>query len=96
MPQRENVSNYPLYTNPHVRMCSVITGVIQRWDEDGHEMLRQTYRRLGRRTGRYMMASGVVPKDADIETYGRVSEQIMDINGLGGTRAWLQAVESTL
>ncbi len=65
-------------------MCSVITGVIRRWQADGHQLLRTTYRRLGRRTGRYMIAAGVVSAGADLETYGRVSEQIMDINGLGG------------
>jgi hypothetical protein len=31
-----------------------------------------------------MISAGVVPAGADLETYGRVSEQIMDINGLGG------------
>jgi len=84
MNERPPVSAQPLFTNPHIRMCSVITGVIQRWQEDGHQLLRHTYRRLGRRTGRHMIAAGVVPRDADIETYGRVSEQIMDLNGLGG------------
>jgi hypothetical protein len=47
-----DVARHPLFTNPHIRMCAVITAVIER--------------------------------GADIEAYGRVSEQIMDICGLDG------------
>jgi hypothetical protein len=65
-------------------MCSVITGVIRRWQLDGERLLRTTYRQLGQHTGKYMMATGVVVPGADLETYGRVSQEIMDINGLGG------------
>src|SRR5262245_19685874 len=78
------VAEYPLYTNPHIRMCSVITATIRHFGRDGEQLLRTTYRRLGRRTGRYMLAVGVAAEGASVQEWGRVSEEIMEINGLGG------------
>jgi hypothetical protein len=78
------VAHFALYTNPHIRMCSVITAAVGRWNAEGEELLRRTYRRLGRKTGRYMLAVGVVERGASVEQWGQVSDQILEINGLGG------------
>ena len=80
------VRRHPTVTNPHIRMCAVITEVLRRWGSDGERVLRDAYRELGHRTGEYMIATGVVARGADIETYGRVSGQIMDACGLDGWR----------
>jgi hypothetical protein len=78
------ISRHPLVTNPHIRMCAVITAVLRAWGSRGEQVLREAYRELGHQTGRYMIATGVVQPGADLESYGRASEQIMDACGLGG------------
>jgi hypothetical protein len=75
---------HPTFTNAHAQMCAVITAVTDRWGSDGEALIRATYRALGHRTGRQMIDTGIVPAGADLETYGRVSEQIMDTCGLEG------------
>lgn len=80
----EVIRAHPTVTNPHIRMCAVITRVIREHGPLGEKVVREAYRALGHRTGQYMIATGVVPAAADLETYGRVSEQIMDACGLDG------------
>ncbi|MBB3043106.1 hypothetical protein [Nocardioides soli] len=75
---------HPTFTNAHAQMCAVITAITRAWGDDGTVLVRATYRDLGHQTGQQMIATGVVPPGADLETYGRVSEQIMDICGLEG------------
>jgi hypothetical protein len=80
------IRQHPTITNPHVRMCAAITAVMTpRWPE-AEPVLREVYRDLGHHTGRYMVDTGVVASGADLETYGRVSEQIMDACGFEGWR----------
>jgi hypothetical protein len=80
----QEVSRHPLFTNPHVRMCAVITAVTKRWGRRGERTLRDAYRALGHVTGEEMIAAGIVARGADLAAYGHVSEQIMDICGLDG------------
>jgi hypothetical protein len=77
-------SEHPTFTNAHAQMCAVITAVTNAWGDEGQALLRRTYRELGHRTGEQMIRTGIVPAGADLETYGRVSEQIMDTCGLEG------------
>lgn len=81
---RSSATIHPTFTNAHAQMCAVITALTDRWGETGQDLVRRAYRRLGQRTGRQMIESGIVPAGADLETYGRVSEQIMDTCGLEG------------
>lgn len=78
------VAQRPVFTAPHIRMCAVITAVKRRWGDHGERVLRDAYRALGHMTGDAMIESGVVRRGADLETWGRVSEQIVDIRGLHG------------
>ncbi|MEV6927584.1 hypothetical protein AB0M46_24210 [Dactylosporangium sp. NPDC051485] len=85
---------HPTFTNAHAQMCTVITAITDAWGADGEAIIRHVYRDLGHHTGAEMIATGVVPAGADLETYGRVSEQIMDTCGLEGwTRVATDAVE---
>lgn len=78
------VRRHPLVTNPHIRMCAVITEVLHLFGQQGAEVLREAYTDLGHRTGAFMIAGQVVPPGANLETWGRVSEEIMDTCGLEG------------
>jgi hypothetical protein len=82
--ERQDIAAHPLYVNPHIRMCSVITRAIATWGNEAEALLRSTYRRLGRKTGNFMMAAGVVRRGVAVPEWGRVSEEIMDLNGLDG------------
>jgi hypothetical protein len=79
-----DIAAHPLYLNPHIRMCAVITRAIAKWGGEAESLLRSTYRRLGRKTGNFVIAAGVVRRGATVAEWGRVSEEIMDLNGLGG------------
>lgn len=83
-PLVSSLRRHPFVINPHIRMCAVITAVLHGWGSKGERILRNAYRDLGHKTGQYMIATGIVAKGADLETYGRVSEQIMDVCGLDG------------
>lgn len=80
----ESAPVHPTFTNAHAQMCAVITVLTKTFGDDGESLIRATYRALGHRTGQQMIDSGIVPAGADLETYGRVSEQIMDTCGLEG------------
>jgi hypothetical protein len=75
---------HPTFTNAHAQMCAVITALTGHFGDDAESLIRATYRALGHRTGQQMIDAGIVPAGADLETYGRVSEQIMDTCGLEG------------
>jgi hypothetical protein len=75
---------HPTFTNAHAQMCAVITALTVAWGDEAQSLIRKTYRELGHQTGQQMIRTGMVPAGADLETYGRVSEQIMDTCGLEG------------
>lgn len=83
-PHWQHAAPHPTFTNAHAQMCAAITALTDHWGDAGQELVRRAYRRLGHETGRHMVESGVVPAGADLEVYGRVSEQIMDTCGLEG------------
>jgi hypothetical protein len=75
------VAAAPKWTNPNVGMLALIAATYQEYGEGSIAVLRAGMRRLGRRTGQYMLETHLVAAGCTPTEWGRFSHQLMELTG---------------
>jgi len=78
---RKHVTAAPDWTNPNIGMVALITASWHAFGEQGLETSKQGLHTLGLKTGEYMLAEGLVPRDCSPTDWGRFTLDLMDLTG---------------
>ena len=77
-----NVVHSPQWTNPYIGMCALISAAVNSFGKEGERVMIEALRNLGLKTGEYMIREGLVLKDSSVETWGKLTEQLLDLTGI--------------